>query len=483
MGKSIKTGIATAAMCLALASCHEYDFTPISDGEAAYQNYENAFIQKFGEPAPDQTWGFGNAASGMKKGITRSANTNANEWAKDWDVPAVLTEAQKDIVRQYFQQNNNPEGIAINYTDFFVQDVYKGGTNLKDALTTEKYREANGTMITGSDKMNKLTAGSGEDHINNYNNAQCSVNNEVWDGTLKNANDPNSKNYHSDKIMLMVNSKTDCFGYHCSENNVQYNDRYVIIPGDAIMTWARNNNKQLNDADVSGMYFVGFDFEMLPTQNTLANTNQWLGTEVEKGTEGAIEVNGKWYIAGGADGYYSDWIIRVKPGKETLLRIIAEDLPASVGDFDFNDVVFDVQLNWPETGKHTITLQAAGGTLPLYIGEPTEEHEVHKLFGVETGKMVNTEEWTEHKAPVTFVIEGNYTNANEIPVRVKKGNDLPLLTAETGKVPSKLAVPVTYKWCKELKDIETVYPKLKDYVSNPDIIWYEPTPTENVYNK
>lgn len=43
MGKSIKTGIATAAMCLALASCHEYDFTPISDGEAAYQNYENAF--------------------------------------------------------------------------------------------------------------------------------------------------------------------------------------------------------------------------------------------------------------------------------------------------------------------------------------------------------------------------------------------------------------------------------------------------------
>ena len=38
---------------------------------------------------------------------------------------------------------------------------------------------------------------------------------------------------------------------------------------------------------------------------------------------------------------------RGKPEPETI-RIIAEDLSASEGsDFDFNDVVFDVQMNWP----------------------------------------------------------------------------------------------------------------------------------------
>ena len=55
------TGVAAAAICLGFASCSRYDFTPINEGEQAYANYENAFIEKFGEPAPDQTWGFGSA--------------------------------------------------------------------------------------------------------------------------------------------------------------------------------------------------------------------------------------------------------------------------------------------------------------------------------------------------------------------------------------------------------------------------------------
>jgi hypothetical protein len=40
-------------------------------------------------------------------------------------------------------------------------------------------------------------------------------------------------------------------------------------------------------------------------------------------------------------------------------------------DFDFNDVVFDVDLL--SNGKVRITLLAAGGTLPLTVGDPTTE--------------------------------------------------------------------------------------------------------------
>ena len=169
-----------------------------------------------------------------------------------------------------------------------------------------------------------------------------------------------------------------------------------------------------------------------------------------------------------------------KPEPEAI-RIIAEDLSASEGsDFDFNDVVFDVQLNWPSEGKHTITLLAAGGKLPLTIaGE-----EVHAKFGVPTNKMVNTESWTEQKAPVTFIIEGNYTNANDIEVRVQKGSDWPLLTAPKGKAASKIAVSTEYKWVKELQDITNAYEDFDTYVTtgNPAKWWESNKNDTYIYN-
>ena len=171
---------------------------------------------------------------------------------------------------------------------------------------------------------------------------------------------------------------------------------------------------------------------------------------------------------------------RGKPEPEAI-RIIAEDLSASESsDFDFNDVVFDVQMNWPSEGKHTITLLAAGGTLPLTIaGE-----EVHAKFGVSTNKMVNTESWTEQRAPVTFVIEGKYANANEIEVRVQKGSDWPLLTAPIGKAASKIAVSTDYEWVKELQDITNAYRQFDTYVTTgKPAKWWESDKNDTyIYN-
>ena len=495
MRKQLMTGVAAAAICLGLASCSRFDYTLISEGEQAYVNYENAFIEKFGEPAPDQTWGFGSADDangGASRAITRTANPNANMWGSDWDVPQPLTDAQKDIVRRYFQQNKNPQGTAINYTNFFVQDVYKGGTNVtSDSQTTETYKAANGDVIVGSNKMDKLTAGSDDDHINNYNNAQCSENKKVWNGAL-NSSDQNDKVFHTDKIMLMVNSKTDCFGYYNSMAGKQYNNQYVIISGNTIMEWARSNNKELNGADVSGMFFVGFDFDArIQTYegggSNAVNTNQWLGHEVSEGTAGAIQVNGKWYIEGGADGYYSDWIVRIKEGVlKCNIRIIAEDLSASEGsDFDFNDVVFDVKYEYPVWNKTTIILQAAGGKLPLCIGVLDKDHEVHKLFGVSLNTMVNTEDWTAHKDPVTFTIDGQFGswNINNLPIWVQKGSDWVLLTAHKGKAASKIAVSTDYKWVKELKDISNAYKNFDTYVTNCTPEWWKDNKDDSlIYN-
>ena len=72
-----------------------------------------------------------------------------------------------------------------------------------------------------------------------------------------------------------------------------------------------------------------------------------------------------------------------------VVRVVAEDLTASAGnDFDFNDVVFDVELK--DNNVVYVYVRAAGGTLPLYIGEGNEAFEVHELFGQDTNMMINT---------------------------------------------------------------------------------------------
>ena len=148
------------------------------------------------------------------------------------------------------------------------------------------------------------------------------------------------------------------------------------------------------------------------------------------------------------------------PTPQAKVRVIAEDLSVSDNtDFDFNDVVFDVTFDYP-AGKTTITLLAAGGTLPLYVGG----QEVHEMFGVSTKTMVNTGAGAS-KDPVSFELDGTFNyNAKSIVVQVKKEGEPVEITAERGKVASKIAVKPQYEWCKERQDIEAKYPDFGKYV-------------------
>ena len=158
------------------------------------------------------------------------------------------------------------------------------------------------------------------------------------------------------------------------------------------------------------------------------------------------------------------------PTPQANVRVIAEDLSVSDNsDFDFNDVVFDVTFDSPEQGKTTITLQAAGGTLPLYVGG----QEVHEKFGVSTKTMVNTGTGVS-KDPVSFELNDTFGHdANNILVQVEKEGVLVEITAERGRVASKIAVSPNYEWCTEKQDIEKKYPNFSKYVSNPSFdIWW-----------
>lgn len=163
------------------------------------------------------------------------------------------------------------------------------------------------------------------------------------------------------------------------------------------------------------------------------------------------------------------------------LRVIAEDLTVSQStDFDFNDVVFDVIWTKNYTGKgesKTLTgqnvkviLQAAGGTLPLYVAG----HEVHEEFGEDTSVMINTHakakgyRGKDDAEPVEIPLDDSQWSgstigdiANSVEVYVKKtvnGVETDCtLKAPVGEIASKIAVKTDYEWCDERQDIEEKY--------------------------
>ena len=158
--------------------------------------------------------------------------------------------------------------------------------------------------------------------------------------------------------------------------------------------------------------------------------------------------------------------------------MIAEDLSASeAGDFDFNDVVFDVVK--AEGGKTTLKLICAGGTLPLRV----MGIEVHGLFGEGTPnasgtyKMYNTGSGPT-VAPVTFEVNGEYTTPEQIKnikIEVFKNSSWMELKATTGEAACKILVNDTFTPVPERTNIANEYKKFTNYVQGAfvDDFWWK----------
>lgn len=427
---------------LAMASCTHDDYAPVSKQE----QYQAVFEKEFGTVNPNVNWGFTPQQvftfdeNGKLIG-TRGANTEANQWYKYLTVPAALTDAQKDVVRKWFQTHPNPQGQKVNWSDFFVQQVYKGGTKTEGSQSPETYEilKEDGTKagdkVTGSNKMDWLHCGNNSevgDHINNFNNGNAGET-DVYEDDHKS---------HKDRIMYMKDYNTTCFGFHDSYGQTYYDDSYVLIPGDII------------DPIVAGMYFVGFDYKM------------------QKNDNGVKKVD--------PDGYYSDWIVRIVPGlnapnagKRVMVEDIIDSDLASVNtsDWDFNDAVFDVRFEGSGNDRcAVITLHAAGGTKYLTIGG-TNGVEVHKAFDVEQGTMVNTGNGATCPVAIFRIpVANNVDNANDIPVYV----GAQVLEAKQGQATQKLCVPTNVKWMKERVQFIDSYNQFKKYVKDGDPKeWYE----------
>ena len=260
------------------------------------------------------------------------------------------------------------------------------------------------------------------------------------------------------------------------------------------------------------------DYAVFQAKNVVRNENL-------KNTQGAVTYSGNLYVSAethfGKGTEYDTYIYEqggfevvsnifaegFKPGKpgvtiqhtdccpgfdgdeisdEFDVRIIGEDLTPGDTDWDFNDVVFGVNYNDAGTGA-TCTLLAAGGTLPLRIAKKGNANlanaedwvEVHALFGVPTTTMVNTGGIsTTVDAKPTFNVTGisKSDNGKDIKIYVNKGTEEEPnwieLKAEKGEPAAKLAVKKGFRLCTERQNINGIYKRFDEWVSNPLIRWY-----------
>ena len=616
MKKYLMSGIAAIAVCAAFTSCSKenlYDENAVVEKNemAVREAYAQAFEKAFGKVGANVDWGFGPSRSNTRAtgefANHVGAYPDANMWtSKGFLAPDPLTPGQKLRVQFYFQMVQNPGGTPDKGTlDFFMQQVYDGGTDPMDGKSPEKYLAANNsTYIESGEHMDHLTVGPNNLHTFNFNNGNCSTNGNVANRTQTNVN--NTSEQHSDQIQLMLNTPTSCFGYANSDASYVRTDRWRLVSGEVIDAFCDDpsngyaaflaahqgvEDKKCYWDDFKRSY-IGFDFDMLPDEHIIsgeyewdnsvtpakckgvkhynyfniyignadkiwngtelvdvtsvgevgelygnrvlypympgttnkvkmvsANTNQFCGstetwnddkwkytvsnngqnieykridymyTALREGKLPTTSSDKTWVTIGNcADGYYSDWIVSFLPAEPedtpvtTIYRVIAEDLTADeASDFDFNDVVFDVEPNEAGTAAK-IVLRAAGGIYKLTV----RGQEVHEAFAAaypdagyglgENGlyPMINTNPWNpEVKVTLFESLSGDFspanirTTINSIEIKVYKPgyeqNGL-LLTARTGEAACKILVDNTFEVVRERTGIADKNTNFHKYV-------------------
>ena len=251
-----------------------------------------------------------------------------------------------------------------------------------------------------------------------------------------------------------------------------YGDEYAVIEAKEI---THDGNEQFR-MSYYGKLYIATDNHFEQWYKDAPNTNQpayWYESSVKfkfnnetTATIPSSDCN---------PGYIGD------PTPSPNIRVMVEDLSAAEdGDFDFNDVVFDVKFTSETTAD--VTILAAGGTLPLTVAG----QEVHELFGQPTNVMINTHAKSsgaygaiDGLDPVTIrnVSVDRNNNGSDIVVKVLKKDDKGEdkwydIEAKQGEPCAKFGCDPKVKWVNERVSFKQVYDKFTGWVQNKNVKWY-----------
>lgn len=507
----------------ALTACQDYE--PFSEAEVreamTSREYAENFASYFGEIDQNHNWGFFeipsmpsfSAETRAQSGGAGSVLVNRNQWpdksgdeynsqheclSKYMSIPGWpnldgfyyegaqhnvlnylssgttgspagdVTDYEISLVSEWFRTTKitNPEDYRANLhiCDFFIQDVSSDVDRKDDG--TPKYSDTNTFAM---DQLRFATMNSSNDPSD-----------ETW--THVNDFNHDSQNYKPQDrattpwrtIMYVKSSGTEDFAYHPSDNdNSTFYDKWVLVhlEWDEVMHDGKLHHRE--------GYYLAFDYESHKSD----------GTNIE------------------CDNYYSNWIVKITPAnyipqqnKIWPRRVMCEDLGNTL-DYDFNDVVFDVmfQKNSETTSEAVITIQAAGGTLPIYVGvEPTEankSYEAHKMLGYNgTTNLppINAGPGTKSHAvaiyrlssyigedgnPHNFAADANDpdlikiyvgTSTNKATGVVETYRQIAQNNRGTNNAPQKFSCPNDVLWMQEWVFINDGYPHFPDWVRESD---------------
>ena len=544
---SIKHYLSAAAALAMFAACSDYDpgmsddVIDLTDAEIeTIEEYNANFIARYGTPAEGHTWGFG--AKGSEDEMeTRMVNSdnNSNQWGvsdgfayitdipgwphvndgispwsgmyqaengntyslktagelTDQDHPVGdVTEEEIVYVSEWFRSHRLSDGGECPYTDFFVQDIsadvdimayptWRVNGNDSSAVYTGMDSRTNYPYIydeNGNPTGNYRTSAEFKlDRLVITDNPSLKVlptesnTPQGWDHTL-NFND-GSANYqpfkdgatNSGRTLTHVRSDGYPVDFAChNSDDSKYYNHWALVHLRFI-----GSSGKLYDG-----YYLGFDYEFNNT-NDLARKER--------------------------DYHYNNWIIKISPSHRTddhtWYRIMCEDLGAT-DDYDFNDLVYDVYFTGT-SGHYTahIVVQAAGGTLPIYVATYTENQarEAHKILQNGNAQMLPNNLYqpvnvaagvSASPSEISFEMKdewGNWltgsqgTDPDYIPILVtsKDGhryeashkNTFILLHVSENVAPQKICIPGnTVRWMKERKQIETSYTNFDKWVGQPN---------------
>lgn len=287
--------------------------------------------------------------------------------------PAQQTEAKTYTsgfdTSKFCANTNYSTENTINFTNGWIQHVaYDYTLQSADNGSTSKYTSVNMNKLGVKDignsdnyHTNDFNAGSG------YGWKDQGTLESVYstNGRSSSENAPKYPEYREQNGLLDLGYNFNDVVWSSSAGSGAYHNKFLIVHLEG--TDPASNTKW------SG-YYLGLDFESYDTNSTNANSIV------------------------SADGWCNDWIIKIGDAGVMPLdkfRIMCEDLGdpqnvnsgLSTSDIDYNDIVVDVEPMNSSVNSIKLTLQAAGGTLPLTLWyDNTPLFETHELL--QKGKII-----------------------------------------------------------------------------------------------
>ena len=471
MKKYLISGTVAVAICASFTACSKND---LYDANAVEQNkqqqkemqqlqqienlkkaYSDAFTKEFGTIAQGHDWGFGVKAS------TRTAITSEGDLNGKFELPSDAAFAS-----QFNNGNNNKYGQGIWAIFYQAYLNVKAGKALNSGMTKQNLNSLTNGKPFGNKAKGTIDVSETYLTIADVINDLGDLSSYYLQHVDKNVTGAPE---HNDFGQLFAYNYTnndweEVTNFEKGKNNNIFVERQnLVLKGYTLMAnmgsvdatkpllkWNFKKAENTFSSDykilkIEGDYYIGFNDQM--AQNN--------GSTMEQGQ--------------GAN--YSSWIVRIVKATPTRTpipekrqgRIFCEDL-GTVGDFDFNDVVFDAE--YLDDGDIKITVLAAGGTLKITIdGVP-----------VTLGEMTNTGKNEELVDPQVFIINAGsngpkYANLKDIPVVVYPDGQEAIsyeLVAEPGKAPQKFCTYVNVDWADEYINIKRVYPHFTQWVNEGD---------------